>query len=299
MPERAQSKRGEVVAGRVPSRCDPRRWQTVLFVPADRPEMLAKAQRLGADALLIDLEDAVAPQAKPAARQRLAELLRDVRLAGPSAVCVRVNAFGEGAQEDLAALAGCCVDAVVLPKAGRPAELAQAHVAIGERLGEATGLVPQVESAAGVLAVAELVQVEGVSAIAFGGEDFCVDLGVARSEDSIELLAPRALVALHACAAGLPAIDTVWTAIADEAGLVREAKVARQLGFSGKLLIHPSQIEPVRRVFKPSEQELAWARAVLGARLQGDVEVGVRVVDGKMVDAPVLAQAERILARAH
>jgi citrate lyase subunit beta/citryl-CoA lyase len=284
---------------RAPSRCDPRKWQTVLFVPADRPDMLAKAQRLGADALLIDLEDAVAPEAKLTARQRLAELLRDVRLAGPSAVCVRVNGFGEGAQEDLAALAGCCVDAVVLPKAGRQTELRRVRVAIDERLGEETGLVPQVESATGVLAAAELVQVEGVGAIAFGGEDFCVDLGVARSEDSLELLAPRALLALHACAAGVPAIDTVWTAISDESGLVREARVARQLGFSGKLLIHPSQIEPVRRVFRPSEQELEWARAVLSTRAQGDGAVGVHVVEGKMVDAPVLAQAERILARAH
>jgi citrate lyase subunit beta / citryl-CoA lyase len=271
----------------------------VLFVPADRPDMLAKAQRLGADALLIDLEDAIVPEAKPAARQRLAQLLRDVRLAGPSTVCVRINAIDEGAYEDLAVLARCRVDAVVLPKAARPAELAQARAAVDERLGQDTGLVPQIESAAGVLALAELVQVAGVDAIAFGGEDFCVDLGVARSEDSLELLAPRALLALHACAAGLPAIDTVWTAISDEAGLVREARTARQLGFSGKLLIHPAQIEPVRRVFTPSEQELAWARAVLSTRLQADSEIGVHVVGGKMVDAPVLAQAERILARAH
>lgn len=284
---------------RAASRCDPRRWQTVLFVPADRPDMLVKAQRLGADALLIDLEDAVAAEAKEAARQRLAELLRDVRLAGPSAVCVRVNAIGEGADDDLAALAGCRVDAVVLPKASRPVELAQARTAVDERLGETTGLVPQVESAAGVLAVAQLAEVAGVDAIAFGGEDFCVDLGVCRSEDSTELLLPRALLALQACAAGLPAIDTVWTAIADEAGLEREARTARQLGFSGKLLIHPSQIEPVRRVFAPSEQELEWARAVLSTRSQASGEVGVHVVDGKMVDAPVLAQAERILARAH
>lgn len=284
---------------RAVSRCDPRRWQTVLFVPADRPDMLAKAQRLGADALLIDLEDAVAADAKPAARQRLAELLRDVQLAGRSAVCVRVNALGEGATEDLAVLAGCCVDAVVLPKASRTSELEQARAEVDERLGEATGLVPQVESAVGVLAAGELAQVKGVSAIAFGGEDFCVDLGVARSEESLELLAPRALLALHACAAGLPAIDTVWTAIADEAGLVREARVARQLGFSGKLLIHPAQIEPVRRVFTPSEQELAWAQAVLSTQSQEGREVGVHVVEGKMVDAPVLAQAQRILARAH
>ncbi len=284
---------------RTPMRRDPREWQTVLFVPADRPEMLAKAQRLGADALLIDLEDAVAVEAKAAARERLAELLRDVRLAGRSAVCVRVNALGEGAEEDLAALAGCPLDAVGLPKASAPAQLTQVRAAIDERLGEPVALMPQVESAAGVLAAPELVRVPGVDAIAFGGEDFCVDLGVSRSEDSLELLAPRALLALHACAARLPAIDTVWTALADEEGLLREARTARQLGFAGKLLIHPAQIEPVRRVFRPSEDELDWARRVLSTRAHEREEVGVHVIDGKMVDAPVLAQAERILARAH
>jgi citrate lyase subunit beta / citryl-CoA lyase len=280
------------------ARHDPRQWQTVLFVPADRPDMLVKAQRLRADALLIDLEDAVAQEAKQSARARLAELLRDVRLAGPSAVCVRINAHREGAEEDLAALAGCSVDAVVLPKAARPDDVREVRAAIDQRLGEAVTLVPQVESAAGILAVSELASVPRIGAIAFGGEDFCVDLGVRRSEESLELLMPRALLALHACAAGLPAIDTVWTAIGDDAGLVREAMTARQLGFCGKLLIHPSQIEPVRRVFTPSAGELDWARRVLSARGNGEAEVGVHVVDGKMVDAPVIAQAERLLARA-
>jgi len=283
----------------LPFRRDPRQWQTVLFVPADRPNMLVKAQGLQADALLIDLEDAVAPEAKQSARQRLAEMLRDVRLAGPSAVCVRVNAHGEGADEDLEALAGCSIDAVVLPKASRPEQLRPVRAAIDQRLGEAVTLVPQVESAAGILAAAEIAAAPGVGAIAFGGEDFCVDLGVARSEESLELLMPRALLALHACAAGLSAIDTVWTAIDDEAGLVREARTAKQLGFAGKLLIHPCQIEPVRRVFTPSAGEMDWARRVLEAGLDGQAGVGVHVVDGKMVDAPVIAQAQRILARAH
>jgi citrate lyase subunit beta/citryl-CoA lyase len=109
---------------------------------------------------------------------------------------------------------------------------------------------------------------------------------------------PRALVALHARAAGLAAIDTVYTAIDDEDGLLREARIACQLGFSGKLLIHPAQVVPVRRVFAPSAEQVAWAQRVLAAGpLNGDGGAGVRVVDGKMVDVPVLAQAERILAR--
>jgi citrate lyase subunit beta/citryl-CoA lyase len=289
--------------GALPERAerrDPCTWQTVLFVPGDRPEMLAKAQGLGADAIVVDLEDAVAAAAKAEARILLAELLKQNSLAGPSAVCVRVNAIGEGVAEDLAALAGTRLDAVVLPKSSDPAGVAAVRASITQSCadGASIRLVPQVESVHGVLGVADLARIDGVSAIAFGGEDFCVDLGVARSEESLELLLPRALVALRARAANLPAIDTVYTALADEAGLLREAITARQLGFSGKLLIHPAQIEPVRRVFAPSEDELAWARRVLTAEAAAPGDgVGVRVVDGKMVDAPVLTQAERILAR--
>jgi len=275
-------------------------WATLLFVPADRPAMLAKAQSRGADAVLVDLEDAIPPDGKAAARATLRELLRAGELAGSAAVCVRINAVGEGAELDLDALSGCALDAVVLPKAVAPEDVRFVREALDRVLadGQTVALIPQVESTRGVLALAELAAVEGVAALAFGGEDFCVDLGVARSDDSLELLMPRALVALHARAAGLAAIDTVYTAIDDEDGLLRAARAARQLGFSGKLLIHPAQVAPVRQMFAPSAQQVAWAQRVLAAGpLNGDGGAGVRVVDGKMVDAPVLAQAERILAR--
>jgi citrate lyase subunit beta/citryl-CoA lyase len=275
-------------------------WATLLFVPADRPTMLAKAQARGADAVLVDLEDAIPPDGKSTARAGLRDALSAGLLAGPAAVCVRVNAVGEGADRDLDALAGCPVDAVVLPKAVLAADVRFVRDAIDQLLpdGEAVALVPQVETTRGILALDELAAVEGVTALAFGGEDFCVDLGVARSDESLELLMPRALVALHARAAGLAAIDTVYTAIDDEPGLLREARVARQLGFSGKLLIHPAQIAPVRGVFTPSTEQVAWAERVMAAGpLDGADGAGVRVVDGKMIDAPVRAQAERILAR--
>ena len=273
---------------------------TLLFVPADRPAMLAKAQSRGADAVLVDLEDAIPPDGKAAARATLREALVAGTLAGPGAVCVRINAVGEGADDDLAGLAGCALDAIVLPKAVVAADVRHARKTIDRLLvgGASVALIPQVESTQGILRLAELAAVTGIDALAFGGEDFSVDLGVARSDDSLELLAPRALLALHARAAGLAAIDTVYTAIDDEDGLLREARVARQLGFSGKLLIHPAQVAPVRTVFTPSPQQVDWAERVLAAGpLNGGGGAGVRVVDGKMVDAPVLAQAERILAR--
>jgi citrate lyase subunit beta / citryl-CoA lyase len=170
---------------------------------------------------------------------------------------------------------------------------------IDQTLANADGiaLIPQIESTRGLVNVAALAAASPVGGLALGGEDFCVDLGVARSEHSTELFMPRALVALHATARGVAALDTVYTAIADEAGLIREAALARQVGFTGKLLIHPSQVAPVRRVFAPSSEQVEWARRVLASDGQ-EGEAGVRVVDGRMVDAPVVAQAERILARA-
>lgn len=282
------------------SRSEVRGWRTLLFVPADRPEMLAKAPSRGADAIVVDLEDAVAPAAKAAARAALANHLRGDALTGSSAVCVRVNPIGAGAEDDLEALAGCRLDAVMLPKA-TSAAVEQAGKEISSRLqdGERTGLIPLVESAGEILSLGSLLGRGGVSGVAFGGEDFCLDLGVERSEESTELFLPRALLGLHAAAAELPAIDTVHTAIDDEAGLVREARIARQLGFSGKLLIHPAQVGPVRRVFTPSEDELAWARSVLQVQSNARGEAaGVHLVGGRMVDAPVIARAKRIVEQA-
>lgn len=291
------------MADRRECRRDVESLATLLFVPADRPAMLAKAQARGADAVLVDLEDAIPPDGKEAARLSLRAALADGALAGPGAVCVRVNAVGEGVVEDLEALAGRAVDAVVLPKAVGAYGVREVRGLVDRLLdgGAATALISQVESTAGILRLGELSAAPEIDALAFGGEDFCVDLGVARSEESLELQLPRGLVALHARAAGLPAIDTVWTAIDDADGLLREARIARQLGFSGKLLIHPAQVEPVRGVFAPSAEQVAWAERVQAAVVAvgaGGEGAGVHVVDGKMVDAPVLAQAERILSRA-
>ena len=276
----------------------PGRWATILFVPADRPEMLAKAQSRRADAILVDLEDAIPQAGKAAARRELRERLAGNSLEGPSAICARINAVDEGADEDLAALEGLSLDAIVLAKATSARQLQHIRAQINSRLvdGSEVALIPQVESAAAVLGVGELASVYGVDAIALGGEDLCVDLGVSRSKLSIELLVPRALVGLHARAAGLAAIDTVYTAIEDEEGLIREATLARQLGFTGKLLIHPSQIPPVQDAFRPTGEQVAWAQRILGAESPEEAS-GVRLVDGNMVDAPVIAQAERILAR--
>jgi citrate lyase subunit beta / citryl-CoA lyase len=281
-------------------RRDPGWWTTLLFVPADKPEMLAKAQSRKAEAIIIDLEDAIAVAAKEAARAILAHELERGALVGPSAICVRINPLDQGGIEDLEALSRRSIDAIITPKADSQSGVSQVREAIDSILpaGPTVSLIPQVESARGVVQLHELAAARSIAAIAFGGEDLCVDLGVPRSEDSLELLIPRALVALHARAVGLPAIDTVYTAVDDDDGLTREATVARKLGFTGKLLIHPAQIDPVRRVFSPTEGEVRWAHKIIDIGVStNDSDDGVRLVDGKMVDAPVVAQAQRILAR--
>lgn len=280
---------------------EPGSWTTLLFVPADKPEMLAKAQGRKAEAIIIDLEDAIAVGAKTQARASLAHELERGALVGPSAVCVRINSLEHGGIEDLQALSRRSVDAIVMPKADGVAGIKAVRDAIDTILpgGYGVSLIPQVESARGIVELHTIADAERIAAIALGGEDLCVDLGVPRSEDSLELLVPRALTALHARAAGVPAIDTVYTAIDDPDGLIREANIALKLGFTGKLLIHPAQIEPVRLVFRPSDDEIRWAHKIMHAGVGGkDTDDGVRLVDGTMVDAPVVAQAQRILARA-
>lgn len=266
-------------------------WQTVLFVPADKPKMLRKAQTYGAAALMIDLEDAIAPGEKEAARDTLLEELAAGSLAGESRLYVRINAAGEGGIEDARALRWADIAGLMVPKVSEPADLEEVEVGLP--------LIPQVESAAGVLWVRELLAgAVGVQAAAFGGEDFSVDLGVTRSPESTELFLPRAWVSLCAHAAGVPAIDTVYTDLADAEGLEREARLAAQLGFAGKLLIHPAQIEVTATAFAPSQRQLDWAHRVLAAAAEAArAGAGVAVVDGSMVDPPVVAQAERIVAR--
>lgn len=275
-----------------------RNWVTLLFVPGNRPAMLAKARQRGADVIVVDLEDAVPAGAKAGARKTVHGTLAADSPHGPSAVCVRINPVHEGADEDIEALDGLAIDAVMLPKAEESSHLKHVRAKIDRELGDPSILlVAQIESARGMLALANLSAVPGVAGLALGGEDLRADLGVSRSAASTELLVPRAMVALHARAYGLAAIDAVHTALDDEEGLIREATLARQLGFSGKLLIHPRQIEPVSRAFGPSGAEVAWAYRVMTNAREADDPARVHLVDDQMVDAPIVAQARSILAR--
>lgn len=264
--------------------------RTALFVPATRPERIPKAFASGADRVIVDLEDAVEPQRKAEARDLLAAFAQ----AHPDArLLVRVNAADHA--EHAADLRLCAalgiVSAVVLPKADDAS-----HVATAASLGKPVW--PIIESARGLVALGAIAATPGVERLVLGNLDLTLDLGLRRGSVVAAgvLDQARFQILLHTRAAGLaPAIDGVHPDIHDRDGLVRACTHARDLGFGGQLCIHPGQVPVVHETLAPDPQELDWARRVLAAAAGGD---SVFVVDGQMVDAPVVGLARRVVARA-
>ncbi len=260
--------------------------RTLLFVPGDRPERFAKAAATAADLVIVDLEDAVPPEHKSTARDAAVQWLS---AAGRAAV--RVNdTRSVHYHQDVAALAGLPgLVAVVVPMADDPVALATLHQALGPDV----EIVALIETALGVVRAVELASTGAVSRLAFGHLDLAADL-----DSSIEdqaMLTARSWLILASRAAGLPGpVAGVTTALDDPAVSGAEAARARALGFSGKLCIHPSQVEAVNAAFSPSAAQVAWAHRIIEVSTAG----GAVRVDGHMVDAPVILRARAILARA-
>lgn len=258
-----------------------------LFVPATRPERIDKARATAATCVIADLEDAVAPDEKDAAREALAQYLLPAT-GGVLPVCVRIN--GDGTpwfDDDLALVARAGVAGVVLPKAETP-EQAQA---LRRALPASTALFGLVETALGLANVRALAPM--FDRLMFGSLDFAADLGCAHSPAA--LAHPRAEIALASRLAGIPGpVDGVTTDTQNAALIELEAALGAGFGFKGKLLIHPNQIAPAKRAYRPDAAEIDWASRVVA--LAGGS--GVAKVDGMMVDAPVIAQARAVLARA-
>jgi len=278
--------------------------RSLLFVPGHRSEMVAKAARYGADAIILDLEDGVAPDAKGRARQGIAAALERGFPDGLP-VFVRVNAVLSGLlEEDLGAAIRPRVDGVCLPKCDTPeqAQALDAHLeGLEDRWGVARGrtkLIPMIESAQGVLNAAAIGRAgDRVIALGFGAEDFTADIGVAHAREGGGVEYARAAVSLAAHAGRVEPLDGIYANFKDVAGLEADTRSARAMGYTGKMVIHPAQIDPVHAVFAPSAAEVDHARRVVaafeGARAAGE---GVAVVDGAMVDRPVVLRAQRILA---
>lgn len=257
-----------------------------LFLPADRLERLPGALASGADAVIVDLEDAVAPGAREGARESARQALAAAPIAAAAVpLLVRVNAAGTSWHAaDLAACAGLPVAGIVLPKAERANAVAAAALASGRPV------IALIETAAGLYAADEIA--EASARLAFGSIDFAADIGSAHSREAL-LLARSTLVLAARRGRQAAPLDGVTTAIRDAAAIEDDARYAASLGFGGKLLIHPAQVAPARAGFAPSEAEVAWARRILAAAGDG----AAVAVDGAMVDAPVILRAQRIMRR--
>lgn len=252
--------------------------------------------------MILDLEDGVAPEAKPYARQCVAAAL-EAQFAEELPVFVRVNGLASGLLDnDLGQALRPRANAVCLPKAGSPDEIdaVDARLLILEdRLSMPRGrlrIVPMIESASGVLNAAAIARGPRVAAVGFGAEDYTADMGVARTREGGELHFARAAVSLAARAAGVEPLDGIYADFRDVEGLRADTISARALGYSGKMVIHPTQIETVHSAFAPSAEEVDRARRIVAAfeeaRARG---MGIAVVDGAMVDRPVVLRAQRIL----
>ncbi len=258
--------------------------RSYLFVPGNRPERFPKACASGADAVIVDLEDAVPPAEKPSARASLGGWL-----SAASPVFVRVNAADtEWFRDDLAICSRSGVAGLILPKAERIEDVQ--HLVEHSNLG--TPILLLVESAQGFQNASALARAPQVQRLVFGSLDIQLDLGMSAEEE--ELLYFRTQIALISRLAGIaPPVDGVTTAIDDQDRLREDTLRAKRLGFGGKLCIHPKQVALVNMCFAPSVEEIAWATRVVEAAAAAH---GAAIsLDGKMVDRPVIARAEAIL----
>jgi citrate lyase beta subunit len=263
--------------------------RSLLFAPGSDERKLAKALSSAADGVVCDLEDAVAPADKDAARGVVASSLAAAD-AGPARL-VRVNAAGTAwFDDDLAFAATLELDGLVLPKASP-----EAIAALGE---DGPPVVAIVETAMGLRQAFEIATQPRAEALLLDSVDLAAEVGLEPRQDAQEILYARSKVAIDSAAAGLRGpLDVVHLDFGDQAGLEEQCRLARALGFRGKACIHPGQIETINRVFAPSDDEVAWARRVVEAfETQSE---GVLAVNGTMVDKPVVERARRILAEAN
>jgi len=281
------------------------RLRSLLFVPGDRPERFAKAAASGADAIILDLEDSVSLANKDAARHAIADYLASTR---EVITLVRVNPLdGHLTAADVAAIIAARPDAIMLPKAeGAPSIQQLDTIMRSESADDASlpAILPiATETPAAVFTLGSYREVKDrLVGLTWGAEDLPAAIGATTSREAdgsytSPYQVARAMTLFAAHAAGTAAIDTVFPAIKDEAGLAAYAARARRDGFTGMMAIHPSQVGPINAAFTPAADEVAQAQAIVDA-FAANPDVGVLQVDGKMVDAPHLKQARHILSLA-
>ncbi len=277
--------------------------RTMMFIPGNNPHMLQDAQIYGSDAIMMDLEDSVSLSEKDAARLLVYNALKTVDY-GDTEMVVRINALSSAyGRKDVKAVisAGCKV--IRMPKTENAAEIIELDQEI-EKVEKELGCEPgqtkilaAIESAEGVLNAYAIAKASPrMTGIALGAEDYCTNLKTTRSKEGTELLFARQTIVVAARAAGIDALDTVYSDLTDLDTFRKEVQLIKQLGFDGKSVIHPMQIPIVNRIFAPTMEEINKARDILkGIKQAEDAGSGVLAVNGKMVDRPVVLRAQRCI----
>ena len=280
--------------------------RALLYMPGDDRRKIEKATILGVDSICMDMEDGVAITRKAEARAVIAQAMKDLNF-GSSERCIRINSFGSGFEKfDLAAAVATDPDAIVVPKvetAQQVREISE-YIEMYEHSSKMEAgtirLLVGVETAKGILNLKEIAGADKrLEGIIFGAEDFAASVGATRTQEGTEVLYARSAV-VTACAANeLQAIDMVYIDFRDVEGLRIEAEQGAKLGFSGKQIIHPNQLEPVQAAFTPSDEAIEYAQRVVRAFSASQKEGrGAFALDGKMIDMPLLKNAQKVLDRA-
>lgn len=280
-------------------------FRSLIFVPGNSMRFVEKAKTLAADIICFDLEDSVPDNEKDAARRIIAETLLARRQEYSGIVYVRTNSPESGLiPDDLKAVLQEGIDGIVVPKVNDVSEMLEIkkHIVMleKERKTDKIALMPSIETARGVVNAYLIASAEErIKALVFGVFDFLYDMRLDYDEhDPLGYSYVRAKIPVDARAAGVHAIDAIWQKIDDIDGLIRDATMARRLGYSGKSIIHPSQIEPVHKVFRPSKNEVEWAKKVvqaLGQAMKKGTGRGAIRLEGKMIDAVHYKQAKAVL----
>ena len=275
------------------------RLRSLLFAPAVRPDLLTKLPRAGADAVIIDCEDATPADLKAEGRDNARRVGGEL-VAGGASVFVRVNGVGtEWFAEDIKEGLPEGAAGILVPMVETVHQLDIVGDALDHSTHRDLTVIVGLETARGVASARELLAHEAASAGYFGAEDFIADMGGARTESNIEVAYARSEVALAGRLARVPVVDQVVVAFADLTRFAREAAEARALGYSGKMCIHPGQVAPANAAFTPSSSEVAAARHLIEAYEAAEREGrSVIVVEGRMIDGPLVAQARKVLASA-
>lgn len=280
--------------------------RALLYMPGDDRRKIEKATTLGVDCICMDMEDGVAVTRKVEARAVIAQAMKELDF-GTSERCIRINSFGSGFEKfDLAAALATNPDAIVVPKVEAAAQVRSIseYIEVYERSSKMeTGSIRMlvgVETARGILNLKEIAEADKrLEAIIFGAEDFAASVGATRTREGTEVLYARSAVVAVCAANELQAIDMVYIDFRDVEGLRAEAEQGARLGFSGKQVIHPNQVAAVQEAFTPSAEAIEYAQRVVKTFAASQKEGrGAFALDGKMIDMPLLKNAQNVLDRA-